>query len=53
MGEIVSVVLYANPTGAGPILKAVYKFHGDAEKFVNRQRDPSLYVIEDKLVEYE
>ena len=53
MDEVVSVVLYKNPTGAGPILKKVYRFHGDAVEFVNRQVDPDQYVIEDKLVEYE
>lgn len=53
MDEVVSVVLYKNPTGAGPILKQVYKFHGDALAFVNRQVDPDMYVIEDKQVQYE
>lgn len=44
MNEVV-VVLYKNPTAAGPILKAVYRHYGDAELFVQRQSDPEQYVL--------
>lgn len=44
MDQVVLVV-YRNPTAAGPIVKKVFKHYGDAELFVNRQSDPKEYIL--------
>ena len=41
----VILCLYRNPTAAGPIIKKVFKHYGDAELFVQRQTDPSEYIL--------
>lgn len=45
MIEQVVLVIYKNPTAAGPIVKKVFKFYGDAELFVKRQVDPAEYIL--------
>jgi len=50
MDQVVLVV-YRNPTAAGPIVKKVFKHYGDAELFVHRQSDPTEYVLTVMTVE--
>lgn len=45
MVEQVVLVIYKNPTAAGPIVKKVFKHYGDAELFVYRQTDPKEYIL--------
>jgi hypothetical protein len=52
MDEVVYVVLYNNPTGAGALLKGVWKHYTHAEAFVQRQSYPDEYRIEMKQVQY-
>lgn len=51
MADYVYVVIYDNPTGAGALLKGVWRFNEGAEAFVNRQSDPEEYRIEMKQVQ--
>lgn len=44
MDQVV-LVIYKNPTAAGPIVKKVFKHYGDAELFVNRQVDLAEYIL--------
>ena len=50
MDQVV-LVIYKNPTAAGPIAKKVFKHYGDAELFVKRQVDPAEYILSVMTVE--
>jgi hypothetical protein len=50
MDQVVLVV-YRNPTAAGPIVKKVFRHYGDAELFVHRQSDPKEYILSVMTVE--
>lgn len=50
MADIVYVVIYDNPTGAGALLKGVWRHYGGAEGFIDRQSDPNEYRIETEIV---
>ena len=50
MDQVVLVV-YRNPTAAGPIVKKVFKHYEDAELFVHRQSDPQEYILSVMTVE--
>lgn len=49
--DYVYVVLYDNPTGAGALLKGVWRHYSGAEAFVDRQSYPDEYRIEMKAVQ--
>lgn len=44
MDQVV-LVIYKNPTAAGPIVLKVFKHYRDAELFVKRQVDPAEYIL--------
>lgn len=50
MAEVMYCVIYDNPTGAGALLKGVWRHYGGALGFINRQTDPTLYRIDTEIV---